>query len=107
MRRWQEAPNNYRPRRASEVPARFAQDRDSLVTDYFGAVAAAFVVAALMTAAPLVGRAEVFVGGRETVIAEARYVCGADPSVAEFAVSVAEPWQGNKLARLAPGGTWS
>jgi len=47
--------------------------------------------------------AEVFVGGRETVIAEARYVRGADPSVAEFAVSVAEPWQGNKLASLLLG----
>lgn len=47
--------------------------------------------------------AEVFVDGRETVIAEARYVRGADPTVAEFAVSVAEAWQGNRLARLLLG----
>ena len=47
--------------------------------------------------------AEVFVDGRETVIAEARYVRGADPTVAEFAVSVAEAWQGNKLASLLLG----
>ena len=47
--------------------------------------------------------AEVFVDGRETVIAEARYVRGADPSVAEFAVSVAEPWQGKRLASLLLG----
>jgi acetyltransferase len=47
--------------------------------------------------------AEVFVDGRETVIAEARYVRGTDPTVAEFAVSVAEAWQGHKLARLLLG----
>ncbi len=47
--------------------------------------------------------AEVFVGGRETVVAEARYVRRADASVAEFAVSVAEPWQGQKLASLMLG----
>jgi acetyltransferase len=47
--------------------------------------------------------AEVFVDGRETVIAEARYVRGSDPTVAEFAVSVAEAWQGHKLARLLLG----
>jgi acetyltransferase len=47
--------------------------------------------------------AEVFVDGRETVIAEARYVRGADPTTAEFAVSVAEDWQGNKLASLLLG----
>jgi RimJ/RimL family protein N-acetyltransferase len=47
--------------------------------------------------------AEVFIGGRETVIAEARYVRGDDPTVAEFAVSVAEPWQGRKLASLLLG----
>ena len=47
--------------------------------------------------------AEVFQDGRETVIAEARYVRGADPSAAEFAVSVAEPWQGKGLARLMLG----
>jgi acetyltransferase len=44
--------------------------------------------------------AEVFSGGRETVIAEARYVRQADPTAAEFAVSVAEPWQGKGLAKL-------
>jgi RimJ/RimL family protein N-acetyltransferase len=47
--------------------------------------------------------AEVFADGRETVVAEARYVRRADPSVAEFAVSVAEPWQGKKLASLMLG----
>ena len=45
--------------------------------------------------------AEVFVDGRETVIAEARYVRGSDPTVAEFAVSVAEAWQGAPAARQA------
>jgi acetyltransferase len=44
--------------------------------------------------------AEVFVGGQETVVAEARYACGSDPSVAEFAVSVAQEWQGCGLASL-------
>jgi acetyltransferase len=44
--------------------------------------------------------AEVFREGRETVIAEARYVRGADRGSAEFAISVAEPWQGKGLARL-------
>jgi acetyltransferase len=44
--------------------------------------------------------AEVFTGGRETVVAEARYACGADPGVAEFAVSVAAEWQGRGLASL-------
>ncbi len=48
--------------------------------------------------------AEVFGGGRETVVAEARYVrTGDDGSTAEFAVSVAEPWQGKGLARLLLG----
>jgi acetyltransferase len=43
--------------------------------------------------------AETFDGGRETVVAEARYARdGTDPSVAEFAVSVAEDWQGRGLA---------
>jgi len=41
--------------------------------------------------------AEVFAGGRETVIAEARYARLAEQA-AEFAVSVAEPWQGKGLA---------
>jgi len=44
--------------------------------------------------------AEVFADGRETVIAEARYVRGPDASAAEFAVSVAEAWQGKGLASL-------
>ena len=44
--------------------------------------------------------AEVFAQGRETIVAEARYARGADPAVAEFAVSVAEAWQGKKLATL-------
>jgi GNAT superfamily N-acetyltransferase len=47
--------------------------------------------------------AEVFRDGGETVIAEARYARGADPSAAEFAVAVAEPWQGLGLARLLLG----
>jgi acetyltransferase len=48
--------------------------------------------------------AEVFVEGRETVIAEARYVrLPGDPATAEFAVSVAEDWQGKGLARLLLG----
>jgi acetyltransferase len=42
--------------------------------------------------------AEVFANGREMVIAEARYVRKADPTVAEFAISVAEPWQSKGLA---------
>jgi RimJ/RimL family protein N-acetyltransferase len=42
--------------------------------------------------------AELFADGRETVVAEARFVRGADPIFAEFAVSVAEPWQGKRLA---------
>ena len=42
--------------------------------------------------------AEVFDDGRETVVAEARYVRGPDPSAAEFAVSVADEWQGQGLA---------
>jgi GNAT superfamily N-acetyltransferase len=44
--------------------------------------------------------AEVFADGRETVIGEARYVRGADPSAAEVSVSVSEAWQGNGLAKL-------
>jgi RimJ/RimL family protein N-acetyltransferase len=42
--------------------------------------------------------AEVFEGGREIAVAEARYVRGKDPSVAEFAVAVAQHWQGQGLA---------
>jgi acetyltransferase len=47
--------------------------------------------------------AEVFVDGRETVIAEARYARGEDKTSAEFAVSVADAWQGKGLARLLLG----
>jgi len=47
--------------------------------------------------------AEVFADGRESVVAEARYARGAIPMVAEFAVSVAEPWQGKRLATLLLG----
>lgn len=47
--------------------------------------------------------AEVFVEGRETVIAEARYVRRPDPTAAEFAVSVAEAWRGKGLASLMLG----
>ena len=47
--------------------------------------------------------AEIFNGGSETVVAEARYARGADSSVAEFAVSVAEAWQGRGLAKLLLG----
>lgn len=42
--------------------------------------------------------AELFEDGREIVVAEARYVRGADSSTAEFAVSVADQWQGQGLA---------
>jgi acetyltransferase len=44
--------------------------------------------------------AEVFVDGRETVIAEARFVRLEDGASAEFAVSVAESWQRLGLASL-------
>lgn len=44
--------------------------------------------------------AEVFEDGQEIVIAEARYARGADKTLAEFAVSVAEDWQGKGLASL-------
>jgi acetyltransferase len=44
--------------------------------------------------------AETFADGRETIIGEARYVRDADASSAEFAVSVAEPWQRKGLAKL-------
>lgn len=44
--------------------------------------------------------AEIFAAGRETVVAEARYARDSDPSVAEFAVAVAEDWQGQGLASL-------
>lgn len=47
--------------------------------------------------------AAVVADGRETVIAEARYARGADKTSAEFAVSVADAWQGRGLARLLLG----
>jgi RimJ/RimL family protein N-acetyltransferase len=47
--------------------------------------------------------AEVFADGRETVIAEARYVRHPDEPAAEFAISVAERWQRKGLARLMLG----
>jgi acetyltransferase len=47
--------------------------------------------------------AEVFANGREIVVGEARYARGTDPICAEFAVSVAEPWQGKGLATLMLG----
>lgn len=47
--------------------------------------------------------AEVFAGGEETVVAEARYVLAEDGTCAEFAVTVAEDWQGRGLARLMLG----
>ena len=42
--------------------------------------------------------AELFENGRETVVAEARYVRSPGSPVAEFAVSVADEWQGQGLA---------
>ena len=47
--------------------------------------------------------AEVFEDGRETVVAEARYVRGADPSAAEFAVSVADAVAGPGPRQPAAG----
>lgn len=44
--------------------------------------------------------AEVFEDGREIVVAEGRYARGNDRSEAEFAVSVADQWQGQGLASL-------
>jgi acetyltransferase len=44
--------------------------------------------------------AEVFEEGRETVVAEARYARRGDAREAEFAVSVAEQWQGLGLAGI-------
>ena len=44
--------------------------------------------------------AEVFEGGRETMIGEARYVVDArDPHICEFAVAVADNWQASGIAR--------
>jgi RimJ/RimL family protein N-acetyltransferase len=44
--------------------------------------------------------AELFTEDREIVIGEARYVRGIDPSLAEVSVSIAERWQGKRLAKL-------
>jgi len=44
--------------------------------------------------------AEVFEGDKEIVVAEARYVRPAGTTDAEFAVSVADQWQGKGLASL-------
>jgi acetyltransferase len=47
---------------------------------------------------------ELIEDGQETVVAEARYArLASDPAAAEFAVSVAEAWQGNGLATLLLG----
>ena len=44
--------------------------------------------------------AEVFEGGRETMIGEARYVVDArDPETCEFAIAVADDWQASGIAR--------
>ena len=44
--------------------------------------------------------AEVFEGGRETMIGEARYVVDArDPATCEFAIAVADDWQARGIAR--------
>jgi acetyltransferase len=44
--------------------------------------------------------AEVFEGGRETMIGEARYVVdGRDPETCEFAIAVADDWQAHGIAR--------
>ncbi|MGA7329666.1 MAG: GNAT family N-acetyltransferase [Rhodomicrobium sp.] len=44
--------------------------------------------------------AETFAGKCENVIGEARYVRVAEPSSAEVSMSVADPWQGNGLAKM-------
>jgi acetyltransferase len=44
--------------------------------------------------------AEVFTSGEETAIGEARYVVSADRKSAEFAVSIADGWQGGGLGTL-------
>jgi acetyltransferase len=44
--------------------------------------------------------AEVFTGSREIAIGEARYVVSPDGKSAEFAVSIADDWQGRGLATL-------
>jgi acetyltransferase len=44
--------------------------------------------------------AEIFVDGREIAIGEARYVVSPDGKTAEFAVSVADEWQGRGLGSV-------
>jgi RimJ/RimL family protein N-acetyltransferase len=44
--------------------------------------------------------AEIFVDAREIAVGEARYVLSADGKSAEFAVSIADDWQGRGLATL-------
>jgi acetyltransferase len=45
--------------------------------------------------------AEVFVGGRQTMIGEARYIVDeCDPTACEFAIAVADVWQFHGLARI-------
>jgi RimJ/RimL family protein N-acetyltransferase len=44
--------------------------------------------------------AETFVDDRENMIGEARYVQVPEPASAEVSVSVADPWQGNGLAKI-------
>lgn len=45
--------------------------------------------------------AEVFVGGRQTMIGEARYIVDpSDPATGEFAIAVADAWQFQGLARI-------
>ena len=45
--------------------------------------------------------AEVFVGGRQTMIGEARYIVDScDPDAGEFAIAVADVWQIQGLARV-------
>jgi RimJ/RimL family protein N-acetyltransferase len=44
--------------------------------------------------------AETFTDQREDVIGEARYVRVDEPASAEVSVSVADPWQGNGLAKM-------
>ncbi len=45
--------------------------------------------------------AEVFIGGRQTMIGEARYIVDpSDPTAGEFAITVADRWQLHGLARI-------
>ncbi len=44
--------------------------------------------------------AEIFMDGREIAVGEARYVLSADGKNAEFAVSIADDWQGRGLGTL-------